>query len=47
MLDPPLATPLLDVHDKLIFIMDVAFSCLDSNSESRPTMQIVCQRLCN
>ncbi|KAJ0035700.1 hypothetical protein Pint_26369 [Pistacia integerrima] len=47
MLDPRLATPSHDVQDKLISMMEVAFSCLEANPESRPTMQIVCQRLCN
>ncbi|KAJ0034861.1 hypothetical protein Pint_26356 [Pistacia integerrima] len=47
MLDPRLATPSRGVQDKLISIMEVVFSCLDANSESRPTMQIVCQRLFN
>ncbi|KAJ0035707.1 hypothetical protein Pint_26363 [Pistacia integerrima] len=47
MLDPRLATPSCDVQDKLISIMEVAFSCLDADPEFRPTMQITCQRLCN
>ncbi|XP_031272654.1 MDIS1-interacting receptor like kinase 2-like [Pistacia vera] len=38
MLDPRLATPSRDVQDKLIFIMEVTFSCLDANPESRPDM---------
>ncbi|KAJ0034859.1 hypothetical protein Pint_26354 [Pistacia integerrima] len=46
MLDPRLATPSYHAQDKLISIMEVAFSCLDANPESRPTMQTVCQRLC-
>ncbi|KAJ0034076.1 hypothetical protein Pint_26344 [Pistacia integerrima] len=45
LLDPRLATPSHDGQDKLISIMEVAFSCLDSNPESRPTMEVVCQRL--
>lgn len=47
MLDPRLATPSRDIQDKLISIIEVAFSCLDANPKSTPTMQIVCQRLCN
>ncbi|XP_044500851.1 MDIS1-interacting receptor like kinase 2-like [Mangifera indica] len=46
MLDPRLAAPSRDVQDKLISIVEIAFSCLDANPESRPTMQIVCQQLC-
>lgn len=41
MLDPRLATPSRDIQDKLISIVAVAFSCLDANPESRPTMQIM------
>ncbi|KAJ0035703.1 hypothetical protein Pint_26364 [Pistacia integerrima] len=45
LLDPRLATPSHDGQNKLISVMEVAFSCLGSNPESRPTMEVVCQQL--
>ncbi|KAJ4721517.1 putative Receptor protein kinase [Melia azedarach] len=45
MLDPRLPTPSINVQDKLISIMEVAFSCLHESPECRPTMQKVCQLL--
>ncbi|KAK9205598.1 hypothetical protein WN943_015866 [Citrus x changshan-huyou] len=43
MLDPRLPTPLRNIQDRLLSIMEVAFSCLDGNPESRPTMETVSQ----
>ncbi|KAI9201187.1 hypothetical protein LWI28_019876 [Acer negundo] len=37
----------LETEKKLKSIMEVAFSCLDVNPHSRPTMHIVSQLLCN
>ncbi|KAH9782723.1 MDIS1-interacting receptor like kinase 2 [Citrus sinensis] len=45
MLDPRLPTPSRIVQEKLISIMEVAFSCLNESPESRPTMKIVSQQL--
>ncbi|XP_024033574.1 probable leucine-rich repeat receptor-like protein kinase At1g35710 [Citrus clementina] len=45
MLDPRLPTPLRNVQDKLISIMEVSISCLDESPTSRPTMQKVSQLL--
>lgn len=46
MLDSRLPYPSLDVQNKLMSIMLVAFSSLDQNPESRSTMQRVSQLLC-
>ncbi|KAH9801071.1 MDIS1-interacting receptor like kinase 2 [Citrus sinensis] len=46
MLDSRLPYPSLHVQKKLMSIMQVAFSCLDQNPESRPTMKRVSQLLC-
>ncbi|KAK3219956.1 hypothetical protein Dsin_013926 [Dipteronia sinensis] len=46
MLDPRLPSPSPDFLDKLISVMELAFSCLDVNPESRPTMKHVSQLLC-
>ncbi|GAY65679.1 hypothetical protein CUMW_242990 [Citrus unshiu] len=40
MLDPRLPVPSCSVQEKLISIMEVAFSCLNESPESRPTMKI-------
>ncbi|KAH9726763.1 MDIS1-interacting receptor like kinase 2 [Citrus sinensis] len=45
MLDPRLPAPSRSVQEKLISIMEVAFSCLNKSPESRPTMKIVSQQL--
>ncbi|GAY65682.1 hypothetical protein CUMW_242990 [Citrus unshiu] len=45
MLDPRLPVPSCSVQEKLISIMEVAFSCLNESPESRPTMKIVNQQL--
>ncbi|GAY64839.1 hypothetical protein CUMW_236620 [Citrus unshiu] len=45
MLDPRLPTPSRIFQEKLISIMEVAFSCLNESPESRPTMKIVSQQL--
>ncbi|KAH9726759.1 MDIS1-interacting receptor like kinase 2 [Citrus sinensis] len=45
MLDPRLPVPSCSVQEKLISIMEVAFSCLNESPESRPTMKIVSQQL--
>ena len=45
MLDPRLPAPSRSVQEKLISIMEVAFSCLNESPESRPTMKIVSQQL--
>ncbi|KAH9782759.1 MDIS1-interacting receptor like kinase 2 [Citrus sinensis] len=45
MLDPRLPAPSRSVQEKLISILEVAFSCLNENPESRPTMKIVSQQL--
>ncbi|GAY66621.1 hypothetical protein CUMW_250240 [Citrus unshiu] len=41
MLDPRLPAPSRSVQEKLISIVEVAFSCLNESPESRPTMKIV------
>ena len=46
-LDGRIPPPSLEVEKKLKSIMEVAFLCLDVNPQSRPTMQIVSQLLCN
>ncbi|KAK0595043.1 hypothetical protein LWI29_002942 [Acer saccharum] len=46
MLDPRLPSPSPDIQDKLISMMELAFSCLDVNPESRPTMKHVSQLSC-
>ena len=45
-LDSRLSYPSLDVQNKFMSIMQVAFSCLDQNPVSRPTMKRVSQLLC-
>ncbi|KAK2659706.1 hypothetical protein Ddye_006239 [Dipteronia dyeriana] len=42
-LDGRIPPPSLEVENKLKSIMEVAFSCLDVNPQSRPTMQIMSQ----
>ncbi|ESR64576.1 hypothetical protein CICLE_v10007491mg [Citrus x clementina] len=44
-LDSRLSYPSLDVQNKFMSIMQVAFSCLDQNPVSRPTMKRVSQLL--
>ncbi|ESR55366.1 hypothetical protein CICLE_v10023662mg [Citrus x clementina] len=45
MLDPRLPVPSCSVQEKLISIMEVAFSCLNESPKSRPTMKIVSRQL--
>ncbi|KAJ0049099.1 hypothetical protein Pint_16673 [Pistacia integerrima] len=47
MLHPRLPFPSLELRNKLISIMDVAFLCSDANSQSRPNMHIVSHLLRN
>ncbi|KAK1567139.1 hypothetical protein Q3G72_008537 [Acer saccharum] len=47
LLDGRIPPPSLEVEKKLKSIMEVAFLCLDVNPQSRPTVQIVSQLLCN
>ncbi|ESR55508.1 hypothetical protein CICLE_v10024538mg, partial [Citrus x clementina] len=44
-LDPRLPPPSRSVQEKLISIMEVAFSCLNESPESRPTMKVVSQQV--
>ncbi|KAJ4723327.1 putative Receptor protein kinase [Melia azedarach] len=46
MLDSRLPFPSLDIQEKLISMLEVAFLCKVENPESRPTMWRVCQMLC-
>lgn len=43
MLDQRLNPPLPEVENKLGFVLKVAFSCLNNNPKSRPTMYTVSQ----
>ena len=45
MLDPRLPAPSRSAQEKLISIMEVAFSCFNESPESRPTMKIISQQL--
>ena len=46
-LDQRLSTPRDQVADKVAFVVKIAFSCLQTNPHSRPTMQQVSQELTN